>query len=292
MRIFVTGATGFIGSAVVQDLLVAGHEVVGLARSDASAAALARAGAGVIRGSLDDLETLQKSAKAFEGVIHTAHNHDFANVGRDIAAAQDLAAINAMGEALSGTGHPLIITSATAAPTEDDDGDPDYPRYPSEQATLALAIRGVRSMVVRLPPTVHGTGDKTGFIAQLLTLAREKGVSAWVGDGQNRWPSVNRLDAAHLFRLALEQGTAGARYHAVDEEGVGTRRIAEAIGRRLNLPVVSVPSSDAATHFGFLGHILALDIHASSAATRKALDWQPVQPGLLADIEGAAYANA
>lgn len=205
MRTFVTGATGFIGSAVVQELLTAGHNVVGLARSDASAAALSDAGVDVVRGSLDDFDTLQRTAASSEGVIHTAHNHDFANVGRDVAAAQDLTAINAMGQALSGSGHPLIIASATAAPTEDDDGDPDYPRYPSEQATLAMASRGVRSMVVRLPPTVHGAGDKTGFVNQLLALAQGKGVSAWVGDGQNRWPSVHRLDAARLFRLALEK---------------------------------------------------------------------------------------
>ncbi len=291
MRIFVTGATGFIGSAVVQELLAAGHNVTGFARSDASAAALTDAGADVAFGSLDDLDALQKAAAASEGVIHTAHNHDFANVGRDVAAAQDLAAITAMGHALSGSGHPLIITSATAAPTEDDDCDPGYPRYPSEQATLALAQHSVRSMVVRLPPTVHGAGDKSGFVPRLFTRAQDKGVSAWIGEGQNRWPSVHRLDAARLFRLALEKGTAGSRYHAVHEEGVPTREIAEAIGRRLNLPAVSLPSADAADHFGFLGHILALDIYASSAATRDQLDWQPVQPGLIADIEEGAYSQ-
>ena len=289
MRIFVTGATGFIGSAVVQELLAAGHNVTGLARSDASAAALSDAGADVVLGSLDDLDALAKAAAASEGVIHTAHNHDFANVGRDVAAAQDLAAITAMGHALSGSGHPLIITSATAAPTEDDDGDPDYPRYRSEQATLAMAREGVRAMVVRLPPTVHGAGDKSGFVPRLFTLAQDKGVSAWIGDGQNRWPSVHRLDAARLFRLALETGTGGSRYHAVHEEGVLTKDIAEAIGRRLNLPAVSLPSADAADHFGFLGHILALDIHAFSAATRDQLNWQPVQPGLIADIEEGVY---
>lgn len=291
MRIFVTGATGFIGSAVVQELLAAGHGVTGLARSDASAAALSDAGANVIRGSLDDLDILAKAAAASEGVIHTAHNHDFANVGRDVAAAQDLAAITAMGQALSGSGHPLIITSATAAPTEDDDGEPDYPRYPPEQATLAMAQQGVRSMVVRLPPTVHGAGDKTGFVRQLMALAGDKGISAWIGDGQNRWPSVHRLDAAHLFRLTLEKGTAGSRYHAVDEEGVPSRDIAEAIGRRLNLPAVSLPAPDAGDHFGFLGHILALDIHASSAVTRDVLDWQPTHPGLIADIEKGDYGD-
>lgn len=289
MRIFVTGATGFIGSAVVRELIAAGHSVAGLARSDASAAVLSDAGADIVLGSLEDVDGLRKAAEDSEGVIHTAHNHDFANVGRDVAAAQDVAAIEAMGQALSGSGRPLIITSATAAPTEDDDGDPDYPRYPSEQAALVMASQNVRAMIVRLPPTVHGAGDKTGFVRQLFAIAQDKGVSAWIGDGQNRWPSVHRLDAAHLFRLALENGGAGSRYHAVDEEGVPTKDIAEAIGRRLNLPAVSLPSSDATDHFGFLGHILALDIHASSAATRGRLNWRPVQLGLIKDIEKDAY---
>jgi nucleoside-diphosphate-sugar epimerase len=289
MRIFITGATGFIGSAVVQELIAAGHSVTGLARSDTSAAALSNSGADVVLGSLDDHDALRKAADASEGVIHTAHNHDFANVGRDVAAAQDLAAIKEMGQALSGSGHPLIITSATAGPTEDDDGDPGYPRFTSEQATLAMAREGVRSMVMRLPPTVHGAGDENGFIPRLFSLARDKGVSAWIGDGQNRWPSVHRLDAARLFRLALEQGGAGARYHAVDEEGVATKEIAQAIGHRLNLPAVSLPSADAADHFGFLGHILNLDIYASSAVTRDFLNWQPVRSGLIKDIEHGAY---
>ena len=233
MRIFVTGATGFIGSAVVQELLAAGHNVTGLARSEASATALSDTGADVVLGSLDDLDVLGKAAAASEGVIHTAHNHDFANVGRDVAAAQDFAAIETMGKALSGSGNPLIITSGPAAPTEDDDGDPGYARYPSEQAALAMAQQGVRSMVIRLAPTVHGMGDRNGFIPRMITLARDKGASAWIGDGQNRWPSVHRLDAARLFRLALEHGMAGGRYHAIDEEGLSTRQIAEAIGRRL-----------------------------------------------------------
>ncbi len=285
MNIFVTGATGFVGSAVVRELLKAGHRVTGLARSDASASALSDAGADVVLGSLDDPDAMRAAAVASEGIIHTAHDHDFANVGRDVAAAQDLAAIEAMGAALSGSGHPLIITSGPAARTEEDDGDPAYPRYRSEQATLALASQGVRSMVLRLPTTVHGNGDRTGFMSRLIALAREKGVSAWIGDGRNTWPSVHRLDAARLFRLALEQGTAGRRYHAMDEEGVPTRQIAEAIGRRLGLPAASVPATDAADHFGFLGHVLALDIHASSVATREQLNWHPVQPGLIEDIE-------
>lgn len=291
MRIFVTGATGFIGSAIVDELISVGHEVFGLARSDANAAALSTAGASIVRGSLEDLDGLQKAAAASEGVIHTAHNHDFANVGRDVAAAEDLAVIKAVGSALAGTGHPLITTSATAAPTEDDDGDPKYPRYPSEQATLSMAGDGVRSMVIRLPPTVHGVDDRNGFVPRLFALAETKGMSAWIGEGQNRWPSVHRLDAAHLFRLALENGAPGSRYHAVDEEGVSTKDIAETIGRRLDLPAVSLPASEATVHFGFLGHILALDIHASSAATRNLLGWQPTHPSLIQDIKGQTYIN-
>lgn len=294
MRVFVIGATGFIGSAVVDTLIKAGHEVAGLARSDASAAALSATGATVVRGSLDDLEGLHNAAAASDGVIHTAHNHDFETVGRDGAAAQDHAAIKAMGAALVETNRPLIITSATAtaAPTEDDDGDPDYPRYPSEQAALSMAKEGVRSMVVRLPPTVHGAGDKSGFMPRLISLARTKGVSAWIGNGLNCWPSVHRLDAAQLYLLALENGSAGSRFHAVQEEGVQTKKIAEAIGRRLNLPAVSLPPAGAAEHFGFLGHILAMDIHASSHATQDQLGWQPTQPRLIEDVEGQAYADS
>lgn len=285
MRVFITGATGFIGSAVVEELIYAGHEVTGLARSDASAAALAGAGVHVVRGSLEDLDCLRSAAKASEGVIHTAHNHDFENVRRDVAAAEDFAAIKTMGEALTGTGLPLITTSATAAPTEADDGDPGYVRYPAEQATLALAAQGVRSMVVRLPPTVHGDEDRTGFIPRLIALALEKGRSVWIGAGQNRWPSVHRRDAAHLFRLALENGKAGSRYHAVHEEGIPTRDIAEAIGKRLNQPAGSIPAQEAPDHFGFLAHILEMDIHATSIATQKALGWSPKHPGLIEDIK-------
>lgn len=285
MRVFVTGATGFIGSAVVEELISAGHEVTGLARSDSSAAALSAAGVHVVRGSLEDLDCLTQAAKASEGVIHMAHNHDFENVGRDVAAAEDFAAIKAMGDALTGTGHPLIMTSATHAPTEVEDGDPDYVRYPAEQTTLAMAAQGVQSMVVRLPPTVHGDEDKTGFIPRLIALAQEKGRSAWIGAGQNRWPSVHRRDAAHLFRLALEKGTARSRYHGVHEEGVPTRDIAEAIGLRLDLPAVSIPANQAAAYFGFLGHILAMDIHATSIATQGNLVWSPKHPGLIEDIK-------
>jgi nucleoside-diphosphate-sugar epimerase len=290
MRIFLTGATGFIGSALLQELLQAGHRVTGLARSDASAARLAAAGAEVVTGSLDDHDVLGRAAAASEGVIHLAHDHDFIQVRRDVAAAQDLAAITAMGTALAGTGHPFIITSGTAAPTEAEDGPPGYPRYPSEQATLTLAARNVRSMVIRLPPTVHGAGDLTGFIPRLFALAQQKGVSAWVGEGQNTWPSVHRLDAAHLFRLAMEKGQPGSRFHAVQDEALPTRSIAEAIGRRLGLPSASLAARQAADHFGFLAPILAHDIKATSHATREKLGWQPTHQGLLQDIDQMPFA--
>lgn len=284
MRIFLTGATGFIGSALLQELLEAGHQVTGLARSDASAARLVAAGANAVAGSLDAFEVLSRAAAASEGVIHLAHDHDFLHVRRDIAAAQDLAAIKAMGAALTGTGRPFIITSGTAAPTEAEDGPPGYPRYPSEQATLAMSARSVRAMVVRLPPTVHGAGDLTGFIPRLFSLAQEKRVSAWIGDGQNTWPSVHRLDAAHLFHLALENGRSGARYHAVQDEAVPTRAIAQAIGHRLGLPAASISTEEATGHFGFLAPIFGRDIKASSRTTQAELSWQPTRFGLLQDI--------
>lgn len=284
MRIFLTGGTGFIGAALLQELLQAGHDVDALARSEAGAARLVAGGARAISGSLDDLDTLRRAAGAAEGVIHLAHDHDFKAVGRTVAAAQDLAAITAMGAALEGSGRPLIITSGTAGVTEADDGPPSYPRYPSEQATLAMAEHGVRAMVMRLPPTVHGDGDVTGFIPRLMALAQEKGVSAWIGAGTNTWPSVHRLDAARLFRLALERGRPGARYHAVHDEAVPTRSIAEAIGARLGLPAASLPADAAEDHFGFLSSIYAHDIKATSVATKAELHWQIKEPGLLEDI--------
>jgi nucleoside-diphosphate-sugar epimerase len=295
MRVFVTGATGFIGSATVADLLDAGHEVVGLARSDEAAAALARAGAEVHRGSLEDLDSLRRGAADSDAVIHTAFIHDFSQM--ETNGRVDLRAVEAFGAELDGSGRPLIITSGTGlvAPgrlaTEADAADPaglGSHRAPSEQAAIALAGRGVRSSVVRFPPSVHGQGDH-GFVPFLIDIARDKGVAAYIGDGSNRWPAVHRLDAARLFRLAVESAPAGAVLHGVGEEGVATRDIATMIGRHLNLPAVSVAPEDAADHFGWLAAFFGADLPASSALTRRLLGWEPVHPGLIADLEAGHY---
>ncbi|MFI0259055.1 SDR family oxidoreductase [Streptomyces sp. NPDC017056] len=297
MRVFVTGATGFIGSAVVPELLGAGHEVVGLARSDTAAAALEAAGAEVHRGSLDDPGSLRDGAAAADGVIHLAFHHDFSEFAR--AAELDLRAIEAFGAALEGTGKPLVITGGTlslagAAPgrpaTEETAPAPEAKllRAASESATTSLAGRGVRASVVRLAPSVHGEGDH-GFVPLLIAAARDKGVSAYVGDGSNRWPAVHRLDAARLFRLALEAAPAGSILHGTDEEGVPFRTIADTIARQLGLPTTSLPPEDAADHFGFLAAFAALDIPVSSTQTRKQLGWHPEEMGLIADLEGGHY---
>lgn len=294
MRVFVTGATGFVGSAIVPELIAAGHRVVGLARSDAAAAALLSAGAVAFRGSLEDPDSLRSAAEGSDGVIHCAFIHDFSRM--ESAGQTDLRAVQTLGSALEGSDRPMVVTSGTALiagrlATEEDSSGADSPathRVASEHATLSLASRGVRSSVLRLPPSVHGRGDH-GFVPFLIDIARRKGVSAYVGNGSNRWATVHRLDAARLFRLALESAPAGSVLHAVGEEGVPTRDIAEVIGRHLGVPVVSVSTEEAADHFGWLARFFALDVPASSVRTRARIQWEPTQPGLLADLEMTHY---
>jgi nucleoside-diphosphate-sugar epimerase len=295
MRVFVTGATGFIGSLVVKELLGAGHQVLGLARSEAGAKSLSAAGAQVHRGDLEDLEGLRSGAAASDGVIHTAFIHDFSKFKENCEI--DRRAIEALGSALAGSDRLLIVSSGigpwTPGGLTTEDVDPPahspMPRV-SEQSAMALIPQGVKAAVMRLPQ-VHDT-VKQGLVTYLIAVAREKGISAYVGEGLNRWPAAHVVDTARLYRLAFEQQVAGAKYHAVAEEGVPLRDIAEVIGRGLKIPVVSMSPEEAAAHFGWLGLFAGLDLSASSAKTQKLLGWHPTGPGLIADLERMSYFGA
>ena len=305
MRVFVTGASGWIGSAVVPELIGAGHQVVGLARSDASAAALTAAGAEVHRGTLDDLDGLRAAADASDGVIHLAFKHDLAFSGDFQGAADaDRRAVETFGEALAGSGRPFVLASGllgltpgrVATERDGHEADPalaahgtgPQTRHATAELVLSFAARGVRSSIMRLPPTNHGDGAN-GCMATLVSIARDKGVSGYIGDGTNRWPAVHRLDSALLFRLAVEKAPAGSTLHAVADEGVPVRDIAEVIGRQLNVPVVSIAPEDAPGHFTWLAGFLGLDSPASSALTRELMGWQPVHPGLIEDLGKGHY---
>jgi len=294
MRVFVTGATGFVGSAVVQELLSAGHEVLGLARSDASARLLLEAGAEVHRGDLEDLDSLKRGAAITDGIIHTGFIHDFTRYKEMCAV--DRRAIETLGEAIKGTDKPLLVTSGTALlpegklGTENDKRDPNTPNpRETEQAADALAALGIRVAVVRLPPSVHGEGDH-GFVPILINLARQKGVSVYENEGANLWPAVHRLDAAKVYRLTLERNAEpGTRFHAVAEEGIAFKDIATIIGNRLNLPVESKSTEEATAHFDWFSHFAAFDNPTSSKQTQEQLGWSFNQPGLIEDIDNAYY---
>jgi nucleoside-diphosphate-sugar epimerase len=293
MRIFVTGAAGWVGSAVVADLIGAGHSVLGLARSDANAEKLTTAGAEVHRGSLEDLDSLRRGAAESDGVIHCAFIHDFSKPVE--ISAIDKRGIEALGETLAGSGRPLIATSGVGGLRPVEVATEDMVRAPnpylprvSEETALAFAPRGVRAMAVRLAPTVHGEGDH-GFVPRLIAIAREKGSAASIGEGLNRWPAVHRRDAARLYRLAIEKGAPGAQYHAVAEEGVPFKDIAAVIGKRLGLPVVNVAPDKAADQFGWFAMFAAMDMPASSEATKAALGWRPAEHGLIEDLDHPYY---
>lgn len=297
MRIFVTGATGFIGSVVVRELLDAGHQVLGLTRSDAGAAALAVAGAGAHRGSLEDLESLRQGAAVADGVIHLAFNHDFSKFAANCES--DRQVIETIGSVLAGSDRHLVITSGTGMantvpgePAREDNATISsavIPRAASEEAAAAVAARGVKISVVRLPQ-VHDP-VKQGLVTYAIALAREKGVSAYIGEGRNRWPAAHVSDVARLYRLAFEKQLGGAKYHGVAEEGVPMRDIAEVIGRRLKIPTISLTPGEASAHFGWLAMFAGHDMPASSAQTRKRLNWNPTGPGLIADLERMDYSK-
>lgn len=294
MRILVTGASGWIGSAATTELLAAGHHVLGLARSDAAAARISALGAEVLRGSLDDLASVRAAAARVEGVVHLGYNHDFSQMGA--AAQTDRAVIDTLADVLAGSGAPLMIASGTLGLSNGNIGTerdmPNlavHPRVANAAYTLSLAERGLRPLVMRFAPTVHGSGGDHGFVATLAKIAREKGVSAYVGDGANRWPAVHRLDAAELIGLAIAKAPAASVLHAVAEEGISTRAIAQALGEHLGVPVTSIPAERAAEHFGWIGMFFSLDAPASNTLTRAQLGWAPARSTLLEDIAAGHY---
>jgi nucleoside-diphosphate-sugar epimerase len=297
MQVFVTGASGWIGSAAVDELLAAGHEVTGLARSDTSAAALQAKGVRVHRGELDDLAGLRAGAEAAEAVIHLANKHDFANPA--VSNAAERAAVQTIGDTLAGSGRPFLLAAGVAGlaqgrPATEDDASsahgPDSPRGGSENLALEFVERGVHTVSVRFAPTVHGAGDHW-FISVIADIARQKGVSGYPGDGSNRWAAVHRSDAGRLIALGLQKAPAGSVLHAVAEEGVSTRAIAEAIGRAFDLPVASIPAADVVEHFGWLGTFFAMDLAATSFRTRELLGWTPTGPTLIEDLDAGAYSR-
>jgi len=299
MRVFVTGASGHLGSAIVPELIAAGHDVTGLARSDTAAATVTALGATALRGDLDDLDGLRKAATDSDGVIHLAFDHDRMRSG-DYAAATgaDLAAVHAFGDALAGTGKPLVGTSGTLTVanlgrpgTEEDAGAPGG-RADAENAVIGFAGQGVRSSVVRVPPITHSTLDRHGFARTLIAIAKQAGVAGYPGDGANRWPAGHTLDVAHLYRLALENAPAGTRWHAAGDEGIPTREIAQSIGDHPGLPTASIPGDRLEAHFGFLARVIILDNPTSTLTTRRILGWEPTHPGLIADFANGDYFTA
>jgi len=297
MKLLVTGASGWIGSASVKELIGAGHHVLGLARNDDAAAKIVKLGAEVVRGSLDDHVSLREAAALADGVVHLGYNHDFSQMAA--AAQTDRAAIDAFADVLQGTGGPLLIASGTlglppgrVGTEKDMPSEGAHPRMANAAHTLRLSERGIRSMVVRFAPTVHGAGGDHGFVAVLARIAREKGISAFIGDGQNRWPAVNRLDAGKLVQLAIDKAAAGSVLHAVAEEGIATRDIATALGTSLGVPTESIPADQAQAQFDWLSMFFGADVPASNAYTRALLGWEPTHPTLLEDIAAGHYPGA